>query len=58
MYAIDKDICKGAGAKVQCGSAATSGSRHARVNTLFDGFELKEYDAEKAKMPAKQKARP
>ena len=60
VYAIDKEILgKGAGAKVQCEVCGNVWFQAtARVNTLFDGFELKEYDAEKAQEAIdKQKAR-
>jgi predicted Zn finger-like uncharacterized protein len=60
VYAIDKDILgKGAGCKVQCEVCGNVWFQAtARVNTLFDGFELKEYDAEKAQEAIdKQKAR-
>ena len=60
VYAIEKDILgKGAGCKVQCEVCGNVWFQAtARVNTLFDGFELKEYDAEKAQEAIdKQKAR-
>ena len=60
VYPIDKDILgKGAGCKVQCEVCGNVWFQAtARVNTLFDGFELKEYDAEKAQEAIdKQKAR-
>ena len=43
VYAIDKEILgKGAGAKVQCEVCGNVWFQAtARVNTLFDGFELK-----------------
>ena len=51
VYAIDMDMLgSGAGAKVRCEVCGNVWFQSAaRVNSLFDGFELKPYDAEKAK---------
>ena len=51
VYAIDMEMLgKGAGSKVRCEVCGNIWFQSAsRVNTLFDGFELEPYDAEKAK---------